>query len=361
MKRILITAVILQAAALMTGCASAFKSSSFSDDLYAIHNKTEIAQRQKAEAELAKAQAEARQAQWEAKIAEAKANAVASGDYTVYEASVNPYDAVLADTYESAYARRLYGFESPSYRMPSSYYTLRYNDAFHYATAYDPAFYNVMVSGNQVWVEPKYITSMFGTWGASVAFPSYGWYNGWVSPYNYAWWGYPHYSWYDWNWGMHYDPWWGFGFGWGWGYPHRPAAPSLSATLRRRLASSWRRTQTGRQRRPPTCVPRTVLHGQSVVRPNNGTVRRGGTTTGSGIYRGSGATRNQGTNSSGQYRGQSNNRNNYNNYNDRNDNNSFRQNNTPSYNRGGSSGYSGGYSGGGNSSGMSHGGGQRRR
>ena len=51
---------------------------------------------------------------------------------------------------------------------------------------------------------------------------------------------------------------------------------------------------------------------------------------------------------------------NYNNYNDRNDNNSFRQNSTPSYNRGGSSGYSGGYSGGGNSSGMSHGGGQRR-
>lgn len=361
MKRILITAVILQAAALMTGCASAFKSSSFSDDLYAIHNKTEIAQRQKAEAELAKAQAEARQAQWEAKIAEAKANAVASGDYTVYEASVNPYDAVLADTYESAYARRLYGFESPSYRMPSSYYTLRYNDAFHYATAYDPAFYNVMVSGNQVWVEPKYITSMFGTWGASVAFPSYGWYNGWVSPYNYAWWGYPHFSWYDWNWGMHYDPWWGFGFGWGWGYPHRPPHHHYPP----HYGDGWHRPGGGHRpggnvvHRPAYRAPSYT--GNPSSRPNNGTVRRGGTTTGSGIYRGSGATRNQGTNSSGQYRGQSNNRNNYNNYNDRNDNNSFRQNSTPSYNRGGSSGYSGGYSGGGNSSGMSHGGGQRRR
>lgn len=361
MKRILITAVILQTAALMTGCASAFKSSAFSDDLYAIHNKTEIAQRQKAEAELAKAQAEARQAQWEAKIAEAKANAVASGDYTVYEASVNPYDAVLADTYESAYARRLYGFESPSYRMPSSYYTLRYNDAFHYATAYDPAFYNVMVSGNQVWVEPKYITSMFGTWGASVAFPSYGWYNGWVSPYNYAWWGYPHYSWYDWNWGMHYDPWWGFGFGWGWGYPHRPPHHHYPP----HYGDGWHRPGGGHRpggnvvHRPAYRTPSYT--GNPSSRPNNGTVRRGGTTTGSGIYRGSGATRNQGTNSSGQYRGQSNNRNNYNNYNDRNDNNSFRQNNTPSYNRGGSSGYSGGYSGGGNSSGMSHGGGQRRR
>lgn len=355
MKRILITAVILQAAALMTGCASAFKSSSFSDDLYTIHDKTEIAQRQKAEAELAKAQAEARQAQWEAKIAEARANAVASGDYTVYEASVNPYDAVLADTYESAYARRLYGFESPSYRMPSSYYMLRYNDAFQYASAYDPAFYNVMVSGDQVWVEPKYITSMFGTWGASVAVPSYGWYNGWVSPYNYAWWGYPHFSWYDWNWGMYYDPWWGFGFGWGWGYPHRPPHVHYPP----HYGDGWHRPSGNVVHRPTYRAPST---GNPSSRPSNGTVRRGGTTTGSGIYRGSGTTRSQGTQSSGQYRGLSNNRNNYNNYNNRNDNNSFRQNNsTPSYNRGGSSGYSGGYSGGGNSSGMSHGGGQRRR
>lgn len=349
MKRILITAVILQAAALMTGCASAFKSSAFSDDLYTIHDKTEIAQRQKAEAELAKAQAEARQAQWEAKIAEARANAVASGDYTVYEASVNPYDAVLADTYESAYARRLYGFESPSYRMPSSYYMLRYNNAFQYASAYDPAFYNVMVSGDQVWVEPKYITSMFGTWGASVAVPYYGWYNGWVSPYNYAWWGYPHFSWYDWNWGMYYDPWWGFGFGWGWGYPHRPPHVHYPP----HYGDGWHRPSGNVVHRPTYRAPST---GNPSSRPSNGTVRRGGTTTGSGIYRGSGTTRSQGTQSSGQYRGQSNN------YNNRNDNNSFRQNNsTPSYNRGGSSGYSGGYSGGGNSSGMSHGGGQRRR
>lgn len=349
MKRILITAVILQAAALMTGCASAFKSSAFSDDLYTIHDKTEIAQRQKAEAELAKAQAEARQAQWEAKIAEARANAVASGDYTVYEASVNSYDAVLADTYESAYARRLYGFESPSYRMPSSYYMLRYNDAFQYASAYDPAFYNVMVSGDQVWVEPKYITSMFGTWGASVAVPYYGWYNGWVSPYNYAWWGYPHFSWYDWNWGMYYDPWWGFGFGWGWGYPHRPPHVHYPP----HYGDGWHRPSGNVVHRPTYRAPST---GNPSSRPSNGTVRRGGTTTGSGIYRGSGTTRSQGTQSSGQYRGQSNN------YNNRNDNNSFRQNNsTPSYNRGGSSGYSGGYSGGGNSSGMSHGGGQRRR
>ena len=84
----------------------------------------------------------------------------------------NPYDAVLADNYQSAYARRLYGFSSSTYKMPSSYYTYRYTDAYQYATAYDPAYYNIMVSGDQVWVEPKYITSMFGSWGAAVVVPT---------------------------------------------------------------------------------------------------------------------------------------------------------------------------------------------
>jgi hypothetical protein len=45
------------------------------------------------------------------------------------------FESVLADDYESAYARRLYGFSSPTYRMPSSYYTYRYSDAFFYASA----------------------------------------------------------------------------------------------------------------------------------------------------------------------------------------------------------------------------------
>ena len=182
----------------LTSCSSAFQTASIGGDLYSIHNRTEIALRQKAEAEAARAEAEARQAALEAKIAEARA-AAAAGEYAYYnEQSVNPYDLVLADTYESAYARRLFGFESPSYRMPSSYYSYRYSDAYHYASAYDPAFYNVMISGDQIWVEPKYITSMFGSWGA-VAVPAYSWYYGW---------GYPYYGWnapyYNWYWGYPY-------------------------------------------------------------------------------------------------------------------------------------------------------------
>lgn len=203
--------VILAQALAMTSCATAWQSSTYTDDLYGVHDKIAIANQKKAEAELAKAQYEAQQAQYEATLAKIKAEAARQGVTVTDDTSFNGYDAVLADTYESAYARRLYGFSSPTYRMPSSYYTWRYSDAFHYASAYDPAFYNVMVSGDMVWVEPKYITSMFGSWGA-VAIPSYSWYYGWGSPYYY--WNTP-YRWsLNWYWG------WNSPYYWGWGYPH---------------------------------------------------------------------------------------------------------------------------------------------
>lgn len=362
MKRLSIIAVILPVAVL-AGCSSAFKSTSFSDDLYEIHNRTAIAERKKAQAELAKAQAEARQAEWEAKLAEAKANAIQNGTYySDDDAYINPYDAVLADTYESAYARRLYGFQSPTYRMPSSYFALRYSDAFHYASAYDPAFYNVMVSGDQVWVEPKYITSMFGTWGASVAYPSYGWYCGWASPYNYAWWGYPRYSWYDWynwnwayNWGWgfgYYNPWWGWGFSWGYPYwPHYHHHPPYHRPPHYgRPGNIVHRPSTGHSFGSGS-YRYSVNSGYN--RNSNGTIRRntGGTTTGSGVYRGSGNSRSyNNSNSSGQYRS-----------NTRSPFGGERNNSSQSFNRGSSNRGSIGYSGGGNFSGSSHGGGQHRR
>lgn len=215
-------------AAIFTGCSSAYFASAgyASDDLYALHDRAQIAREQQAKAEAEKAEAEARRAEWEARIAEAEA-AAAQNKY--YEYNSNPYEDVLADTYESAYARRLRGFESPTYRMPSSYYDLRYSNAFTYVSAYDPAFYNIIVMGDQVWVEPKYITSMFGTWGTVVyadpwyygwnypwgptfSIGSWGWSFGWNSWYN------PWYSpWYG-PWGPWYSYWyrpvWGWGPGW---------------------------------------------------------------------------------------------------------------------------------------------------
>ena len=255
MMRILLATLV---ATVATGCTSAFYTagSSAYDDLYASHNRTEIANRQKAEAEVRVAEAEARkaeaealQAEYEAKIAAYNAKAAAEGKQTI-KVNETTADGVIvleeqnstrsfvADSYESAYARRLKGFKSVSYRMPSSYFNLRYNGNILLATAYDPSFYNVMVSGDEVWVEPRYITSMFGTWGATnaTALIYSPWYYGWsprwsmswgiYDPWYYSSWGFPRYSWYDWNWNICYGGGWGHNLWWGWGghyHPWRPA------------------------------------------------------------------------------------------------------------------------------------------
>lgn len=218
MKKLNLIIGTLLLSAGFVGCTSAYYASGSQpvDDLYATHDQVSIARKQKEKAEVQRAAAEARKAEWEARAAEAQATAAEDAYYE------NDYMNVLADTYESAYARRLRGFESSSYRMPSSYYNFRYGSDFTYVTAYDPAFYNIVVSGDQVWVEPKYISSMFGSWGGTIY--SGGWYSGWSMGPSYAWWGYPRYSWYDWNWGFSYRPWydpwynpyWGPSWGHGW-------------------------------------------------------------------------------------------------------------------------------------------------
>lgn len=267
MKKFRILMVVLLAA-VASGCTSAYfsaASGSAYDDLYTSHDRTAIAERQRAEAEARRAEAEARraealalQAEYEAQLAQLNVTNAKSGNTTMMRSGqtvvakqqvtdngliiindddydyqeANPYQSFVADSYESAYARRLQGFKSASYRMPSSYFNLRYGGNYSYATAYDPAFYNVMVSGDQVWVEPRYITSMFGTWGATNATALlyspwyYGW-NGWhhYDPWYYSWHGYPRYSWYDWNWNICYGGGWGVNLWWGWGGHYHPWRP----------------------------------------------------------------------------------------------------------------------------------------
>ena len=198
----------LSFAVILGGCTAMMESSTYgSSDLYITNNREMVAEELTARAEAERAEAEMRAA--------------------LYNTSSElNYSSIVANDYESAYARRLYGFNSPTYRLPSSYYSLATSEAMRYASAYDPAFYNIMLSGDQVWVEPKYVTSMFGTWGATnVTFGIYSspWVYGWggyASPYYCTMWGYPHYSWYDWNWNMCYNPYhWGYGYYAGY-YPH---------------------------------------------------------------------------------------------------------------------------------------------
>ena len=245
----IVAMVAVVAIATLTSCVSTlYSSSSTYDDLYAVHDVEVLAAREKAEAEVRKAEAEARraealalQAELEAEVAKKNVAMAQNNQVVQASAATTQSDGVIvveennnsfvANSYESAYARRLRGFQSASYRMPSSYFSLRYNGNVPYATAYDPAFYNIMVSGDEVWVEPKYITSMFGTWGATratvVLSPWYYGWSGWASmydPWYYSCWGFPRYSWWDWNWSFCYGPSWGWSgsLWWGWGGLYRP-------------------------------------------------------------------------------------------------------------------------------------------
>ena len=332
--------ILLCAAA--TGCSSAYyNSGGFAyDDLYEIHNKTEIAKREKAEAEAQKAEAEARRAQWEALIAQAQADDAEER----YHNSGNGYDSVLADTYESAYVRRLRGFESPTYNMPSSYWTLRYSGKFNYLTAYDPAFYNIIVMGDEVWVEPKYITSMFGTWGLASGFTAgymAGLYGSWYSDWGYGWpywsWGYSPY----WAWSGWYSPWWYHNYWYAgyyphWGHPHWGHYPHY------RPRPNYRLNQSGSipRNRPSYGTPsRNRNYGTSGTGSRSGSYNsnRGG----GNVYYHSGGRSN---NNSNVYRS-----NNYNNYNNNStnssrgsstyrSNNSYRSNSGSSFNSGSGSG-----------------------
>ena len=315
--KILIGTVLLSAG--LAGCTSAYYSSAgyASDDLYAVHDKTQIARKKQAEAEAQRAAAQARKAEWEAKIAEAQA-AAAENNYYEYQASdTNPYQSVLADDYESAYARRLRGFESPSYKMPSSYIDARYSAAFNYASAYDPAFYNIVISGDQVWVEPKYVTSMFGSWGTVI----YGdpWYYGWNRPWGPSFsigsWGWS-FGWNSWNnpwyspWGpwysSWYDPWYRPGWGWGPGWHGHHHGPGWGP--------GWGGGHGGHgSYRPSTIVNRPRPYSGSGNSVN--TYRRPGSNSGfrTDVYQG-GNRGNRRSSSSGVYR-PSDSRSNRNNYN----------------------------------------------
>lgn len=353
-----------------SGCSSAMyradSGSSAWNDLYVVHDRTAIAREQQAKAEARKAEAEARQAEWEALLAEVQARNAEEAYYAASEG----FGSVLADDYESAYARRLRGFESATYRLPASYFELQYNSpTVYYLSAYDPAFYNVVVMGDQVWVEPKYITSMFGSWGGLTIYNG-GWYFGFGIGPSYAWWGYPHYSWWDWGWayynpwyGPWYNPWW-YGPGWwgpgcpphygGWWGPHAPAPRPHNY----RLAGGG---SASRYRPGMTTSGSHYRTGGAAGRYSSGTVLRGsGTSNGRTYYQSGGRTD---SNSRVYDRGNSTSGSNRNTYTPQRNNNTYtpqRNNNNNSYSPGrtssSGSGSRGGSVGGGSRGGSSSGG-----
>ncbi len=216
------------AALLLGGCSATVYSgaSSVNDDLYAPRNRSELmAARAEHQARVLAEQQAAEEA--EQKRREEIARTIADLQKQEAQQEELSYSSVLSDGIQDSYERRLRGINSPSYKMPSSYADAATSTTARYASAYDPAFYNVMVSGDEIWVEPKYVSSFFGDWGATNVtvnlglwgYPSWTW---WNSPW---WWGWsPTWSW-NWNWGWNhygwYSPWYNdFWFSWGGWYPY---------------------------------------------------------------------------------------------------------------------------------------------
>lgn len=202
---------IMAAAVATAGCSSSMYSSSSpvaSDDLYATHDRKALM-----EAEIERRAQEIAAEKAARAAAEAQREEAARQLAEYRESEDAQYDGILSDGYADSYEKRLRGF-TPSEDEEPAPKTV-------YVSAYEPAYFNVTVIGDQVWVEPKYVSSLYGTWGSSVTVNLGLW--GWGYP-SWSWgWNWAPYSWYArWGWGPYYG--WGYPYyaswGWGWGYPY---------------------------------------------------------------------------------------------------------------------------------------------
>jgi len=114
-------------------------------------------------------------------------------DTTIYEdkESGNAYDRIMVDNHGEARERRMEAKQSPYYGMTTNY-NIYFNDDYRLASMFigDP-FYNVVIAGDRIWVEPYYISSSFGYWGSNYI------YAGAHSPWYYSPWSRPFYSYYS--------------------------------------------------------------------------------------------------------------------------------------------------------------------
>ena len=213
----------------LVACATSARYSSSTDDIYYSPSKIEKASVVKT-TETTNQDAEIQQLK-SATQAAIKENAkrLATDSTLVVVENDNSYRSIVSDSYEDSYERRLRGYQSPSYGTESVIRITTSSDWLQ-VTSFDPAFYNIIIMGDEIWVEPKYITSMFspvrttlnlgwgyGSYWNSWNYPRYGfgwnYYNSWYSWYNpWYWssWNYPYYGSY---WGYY-----GYGYGYGWNY-----------------------------------------------------------------------------------------------------------------------------------------------
>lgn len=192
----------------MMSCASSSqvgKTSSWNDEIYGSTSKPQTSQlaQNKAQSVTPEKKVNSNYANLEQKysdVIEINMDSI-KNDTVIYRAEdTNPYSRILSDSYQESYERRLRGLSDPYYGMNN--WSTYYSDDYWYAQAYDPAFYNIVVMGGQVWVEPWYISNMFGYptsnfyfgFGFTWALPSWHYYNWYNCGGNY--WAYNYHPWY---------------------------------------------------------------------------------------------------------------------------------------------------------------------
>ena len=140
------------AVGMLSGCSSAFYLTSTdpgADDVYYNPNRTYTAASTQPEMNPINSN-DPRISELQKKMNTSMSDAVADTDFNADTVSVeqqneNPYDAILADSYQDAQSRRDAARTDPS---------LNYSDlqtSLWYASAYDPAFYNVIIYGSHVY------------------------------------------------------------------------------------------------------------------------------------------------------------------------------------------------------------------
>ncbi len=203
----------------MMSCASSSqvgKTSSWSDEIYGSPAKPQTSQIAKNEEQNSTSEKKensnyANLEQKYADVIEINMDSI-KNDTVIYKAEdTNPYNRILSDSYQESYERRLRGLSDPYYGMEN--WSTYYSDNYWYAQAYDPYFYNIVVMGNQVWVEPRYISAMFG-WPRRSFSVGFGFGFGW----NYGYWNYDPWYWsYPYNYNHYgYNPYYTDSYWWGW-------------------------------------------------------------------------------------------------------------------------------------------------
>lgn len=271
--------VVISSAILMMGCSQSFYNPTTyqTDDLYATHNRDKIIEQQHLLEQARIELEQQRRAYWAEELGlDDQVMAVAQS-----EAKYNtPYGEKLAAISAST-----------EYKRPSSYYTLQYDKTLDELAQYDPAEYDAYIDeGGNVVIEPKYVSSMYGTWGDPY-YNHYAWTYGYPSWRYYSAWGYPRYTWWDYNysfgygWSFGFSPfyssWWGVSpyFGWyNWYRPYTPRPPYIGGGGGGVRPSTSIVRRPNIQSSPSSSVGKRNTNGSTVGRSSGNTYNRGGTT-----------------------------------------------------------------------------------